>query len=103
VRVSSSASSGMFASMTELAVTASNVANLSTPGYSPARVVRSAVREGGVSVRVEAPPMTSAILSGTDLVNETINLISAQRSFQANLVVLNAEQEMSASIVRLKR
>lgn len=93
----------MFASMVDLAVSASNVANLSTPGYGPSRVIRSAVREGGVAVRVEAPPMNSAILSGTDLVNETINVIAAQRSFQANLAVLNTEREMTSSLLRVTR
>lgn len=101
--VSSIAGSGLFASMRELEVSASNVANASTPGFSPSQAVLSAAAGGGVASRVEAAPITGSLLSGTDLVAETVNAISAQRSFMANLTVLRAEQEMTSALVDLKR
>jgi flagellar basal body rod protein FlgC len=84
-------------------VAASNVANASTPGAAAAGTVQQAAADGTLGVRIQAPPMNDALIGGTDLLADTLNALVAQRSFMANLTVLRAEQEMTSSLVDLKR
>ena len=117
ISASHAAVSGMLAAQRRLEVSAGNVANVSTPGYVPARTTDRARREGGVESIVEREPSATGLpatrpdapagvdgdgrpLSGTDLGTEFVTQITAQRAFEANLAVLRTENEMLGSLVR---
>jgi flagellar hook protein FlgE len=118
ISASAAAVTGMLAAQRRLEVSAGNVANVSTPGFVPSRVISSEQREGGVQTRVErgmsedagraggsADSATDAALdelavSGTDLGTEFVSQITSQRAFEANLAVIRTEAEMLGSLVR---
>ena len=91
-----------------LAVSAHDVANVSTDGYQAQRTVLEDQPQGGVSARIK-PESGAAFLavgdgadvmpSTTDLSTEAIEQISAQRAFQANIAALRAADDMSASLL----
>ena len=111
MNVSAIAVSGVWSAMRAHAVSASNVANVSTPGFRPATVAHQPRPGGGVTTSVipgaaPAPVGGDAVespLSGTDLVSETVAQLGARRAFSANLVVLRADREMQAELVRVTR
>jgi len=85
---------------TKLAVSAHNVANLSTPGFKAQRVHMVEVPGGGVTVTISrdlspGPPLRARDEgrsksgrigegSNVDLARETVDLITSQRDYQAN-------------------
>ena len=105
MRVASIAASGLRAASTQLEASAHNVANVSTDGFRPVRTVTTAQREGGVSARI-APAEDPALAalgrveggSGTDLAEETVQRMLAQRAFLANLAVLRTVDEMAEEL-----
>ncbi len=108
MNVSALAVSGVWSAMRAHAVSASNVANVSTPGFRPATVAHQSRPGGGVTTSVipgaaVGGDAVESPLSGTDLVSETVAQLGAQRAFSANLVVLRADREMQAELVRVTR
>ena len=110
MRVSTIAESGLWSAVRALEVAASNVANVNTPGFVPARAVHAARASGGVVTTIEhgeatvtSDPSGLQPLSGTDLVSETVAQLAAARAFSANLAVLRTDQDMQAELVRTRR
>jgi len=66
-----------------LAVAANNVANASTEGFHPSRVVSAEVPTGGVQFAV-----TLDVLEGVDLASELIASMVAEAAFTANARIL---------------
>jgi flagellar basal-body rod protein FlgC len=105
--------SGMQAQSLVLEVAAHDVANVSTPGFEPSRVILEEQAGGGVAVAaivpenslpapLPSPDETSSALvqvSGTDLAAETVSMISAQRAFEAQAVVVRAEDQMLGTFI----
>lgn len=110
MRIASIAASGLRAASTQVEASAHNVANVSTAGFRPVRTVSEAQREGGVSTRI-APAEDPSLAglgrvdgaSGTDLVDETVQRMLAQRAFSANLAVLRTADEMAEELVKKRR
>lgn len=75
--------SGLQDAALRLDVAANNVANASTEGFTPSRVVSSAVPGGGVRSTV-----TLGDLQGVDLPTEIVNSLMAEASFAANARIL---------------
>ncbi len=93
-----------------LQVSANNVANLNTEGFEASQVVASEAAGGGVSgtiVPTGAPaPLLSrdgvvVAMSNSDLIGETVNRVSALRSYQANAAVYQTAQEMDRETLDL--
>ena len=112
----SSAHSGLIAFSTKIDVTAHNIANVSTNWFKTSQTEFAAVESGGVRATIRtsetAGPSilsdrgyspTQLELSNTDLVEETVNLISAQRGFEANLQALRAADDMLGNILNIKK
>lgn len=116
----STALSGLTAQTARLAVSASNVANLRSTGakpgetpqpgeFVPQQVALTSVAGGGVrasavavdpsSIRAYEPGAPDADAEGfvyrpnVDLASELVTQLDAQRNFQANLKVIEAEDE----------
>lgn len=94
--VTSIALSGLRASSQELRASANNIANATTPGYKAEAVVRRAQDTGGVT--------TDAVKTDQDvsLEQNLVNADIATYGFQANLKVLQKQQEMDKSLLDIQ-
>jgi flagellar basal-body rod protein FlgC len=103
----SHALSGLIAFSTEINVTAHNIANVSTDWFKTSRTEFAEMESGGVRATIQksqtAGPTSLSDrgydpaqleLSDVDLVGETVNLIVAQRGFEANLRALQTADDM---------
>lgn len=103
--VQSIVTSGMRAQSTRLAVSAHDVANVSTDGHEAQRTVLEGRADGGVTASVESEGAPVArdgagvMLSTTSLSTEAVEQISAQRAFEANVAVLRAADDMDRSLL----
>lgn len=93
----STALSGMFASTKRVEASANNIANMSTPGYTPITTVQTTGQNGGVLA--ENRPAESG--DQVDLTTEAVNLKMAEISYKANISVLKAAEEMAEETGRL--
>ncbi|MBW1711666.1 MAG: hypothetical protein JRJ59_00750 [Deltaproteobacteria bacterium] len=102
--------SGLNAAGTKMEVTANNVANSLTDGFKKSRTVNQEEAQGGVSatvdkVETQGPVVTDPDsgqqreLSNVDLGQEMINMIEAERHFEANLAALETEEEMIGTLI----
>lgn len=94
--ISTIAGSALQAYTTSLQVTAHNVANLNTEGFTASRATFQENGAGGVS----------AVVSNTgdavDISREAINLLSDKNGFKANLNVLKTVDEMTRELLNIK-
>ena len=98
------ARSGLAAESLRVEVAARNIANASTEGYVPQRVVQTALTDaGGVSavVRPVAGPQLYTAGSQVDIVKETTTLIQAEAAYKANLAVIATVDDMTDSLLEL--
>jgi flagellar basal-body rod protein FlgC len=109
--------SGLVAEGKRLAVSANNVANVSTPGFRfgtatnvdlPGGGVLTAIDPGGVpaaarAVRASEEADRDAVLSEVDLGAEVVAQVSARRGFEANLATLRATDEATRALLDTKR
>ena len=98
--------SGMQAAQAQLNATATNVANLNTPGYKAQGVDRVDISGGGVAVggtsysptpRPAQPDGTPG--SNVDLGSEMLNLTRAQLLYSANAAVVRVGQRMTGALL----
>jgi flagellar hook protein FlgE len=107
---------GMAAFATQIAVTAHNLANISTEEFKKSRTQLVSLETGGVLPVVRkddsaGPTVLSdrghgvsmVELSNVDLGEEAVNLIMGQRGFEANLRTLNTVDQMLGTILDIKR
>lgn len=128
--VSAIALSGMKAATLRFTAAASNIANARSngplpgaaagypPAYHPLRVVQMPADGGGTLARIESYP-TDIVTTydphapyandagmvaapDVDLVEETLQLITARNEFAANLLVLRIDAQMSAGLLDIK-
>ena len=101
-RVIGASLSGMQLARTSLDVTANDIANVSTAGFRPSRVEAAAGpdRSGAVVAAIrpaeQAPPEG---LSGTDLAEETVELVLAGATYGANAAALRAQDETTGFLL----
>ena len=111
----SSALSGMLAFQKKVESTADNTANVDTDGFKKSRVTLTEAEPQGVTTnlqRIETPgPMaleptsqgeTLVEKSNVDLAEELPNLMLSKRFFEANLKVIQTEDEMLGSLLDTK-
>lgn len=105
--------SGLAAYAKHVEVIAHNVANSNTDKFKGSHTEFVSVETGGVLpvVRNDDPIVLSdrgdgpsrVELSNVDLAEETVNLILAQRGFNANLNTLKTADDMLGTILDMKR
>ncbi|MEJ2201529.1 MAG: flagellar basal body rod C-terminal domain-containing protein [Desulfuromonadaceae bacterium] len=104
---------GMNAMGTRLAVTANNIANCNTDEFKKDRVTLTEARNGGVLVqdisKVNTPGTTVEVyeetreLSNVDLGEEFVNLMTTQAGYTANAKVIKTQEELTGTILDIKR
>jgi flagellar basal-body rod protein FlgC len=102
-----SASSALRAYAVTMNVSAHNVANINTEGYSSQRASLSEARGGGVkvdSVHNPAEPRQDAYVSGINNVHyakEAVEQIVSLRAFQANAASVRSADEMLGTLINM--
>ena len=104
--------SGLFAFRTKIDVTAHNVANLDTDGFKKSRVVMEEQPSGGVRARIEPVNTPGSMIldpsssgsrivekSNVDISEAMIDLITARRSYEANLATIKTENELLGGLL----
>ena len=97
VNLSSIAQSGLQAAQARLNASASNVANLQTPGYKPVTVQAQPQPQGGVVVN-----FSRAATDGVALEEEAVAQIQAKTDFMANIQVLKTADQVMGSLLDTK-
>jgi flagellar hook protein FlgE len=106
-RVSSTSRSGLNAAAQRLSAAAVDIANVSTPDYTPRRVEQVSLADGGTATSI-APALSqvSTIVAGqaaapssVDLAQELTQMLLAQAAFKANARVLDADDKMQKSFL----
>jgi flagellar hook-associated protein 1 FlgK len=90
------AASGLQAAQAQLNVTANNIANMNTPGYTAQRVDLAAAPGGGVDV--EGVQSTG---NAVDPVNELLNLKQTTLYYDANGMVIRVADQMYGSLLNI--
>jgi flagellar basal-body rod protein FlgC len=78
------------------AVTANNLANVSTDDFKASRTVLQEQKSGGVS---------ATVVKGTDTVDiskEAVDMMGTLSAFKANLATLRTKDEMTKELFKLK-
>jgi flagellar basal body rod protein FlgG len=100
--VTGAALSGSQASMYRQAVSAHDIANVSTPGYSQVTPHQKETLPAGTAVsHLSHTPNDSVTLSNTDLATEMVELKSNEKTFKANLTVIKKQDEMIGDVIDL--
>lgn len=90
------AGSALTAFSLKQSVTAGNIANMYTPGYSAQETVMQNRREGGV---------TAGVVTGSDRVDisrETTTMLGTTAGFKANAAVVKTAREMDRELFSIK-
>jgi len=111
-----SALSGLTAFSTQVAVTADNVANVTTDGFKKSRTELIAVESGGVRSAIQKDETAGPTilnntgygpaqfeLSNVDLAEEVVNQIIGQRGFEANIQTIKTADEMLGTILDIRK
>ena len=99
----------------KLESTANNVANVNSDGYKKTRVTLEEGAQGGVTANVQKVEDQGPLVyeqtangeqlvekSNVDLTQELPDLLITKRSFQANLKVIQTQDEMLGSLLDIK-
>ena len=113
--VSSIAQTGLLFNQRRLAQSAGNVANAETRGYEARREVASEAVTNGQPAGVTSEPRATGELhptfleegaevlgSNTNLISETTERIGAAHAFKANLNVVQAQDDLTRSLLDIK-
>lgn len=92
--ISSTSLSGMSAARIALDASASNVANVDTPGYRRREVVNAEDAQGGVTATVRR-----AEREGSALEADVVSQLQAKNAFLANLSVFKTGNAMAGALL----
>jgi len=111
-----SALSGLTGFSTQVAVTAHNMANVTTDGFKKSRTELIAVESGGVRSVIQKDETAGPTilnntgygpvqleLSNVDLAEEAVNQIIGQRGFEANIQTVKTADEMLGTILDIRK
>ena len=92
--ISSIALSGMNAAQTQLQASATNVANLATPGYRRQTVDQTSSAGGGVQAQT-----LQSETEGSSLEADVVAQLQAKNSFLANLAVFKTSDKLAGVLL----
>jgi flagellar hook protein FlgE len=94
-----SALSGIQAASSRLEIAAGNIANLYTPGFQARIPVQSSGPTGvEVSISTSSAPANPAA-SNVDLPTQIVELITAQRTVEANIAAIRTQDDVTRSLL----
>jgi flagellar hook protein FlgE len=92
----------MQVSLTQQNVTANNIANVQTRGYSQLNAQQASVQPMGVRVTAITPTVNpNPNVSGTDLAQQMANLASNKGDLAANAKVFKVQNQMLGDVIDL--
>ena len=107
--------SGLSAQQRKVETTAHNVANVETDGFEKTRLTLEEGPQGGVTSRVETVTTPGPLAleltaegerlverSNVDLTEEIPSLVLARRAYEADVKVIQTEDEMVGSLLDIK-
>jgi flagellar hook protein FlgE len=92
--LTTTALSGLQAAQARLNSAANNIANAQTTDYRREQVVSQSRPGGGVSTQVEKLPEP-----GADLLQDTVDQMSASYAYKANLQVIKTSERMAGALL----
>ena len=98
------AQTGLWDASVRLDVAANNIANASTAGFRPSRVVSVEAPDGGVTPLVTQADLgqgVDAFSSGTDLVTEVVAVMLARLAFAANASAFAAAADSERALLEV--
>lgn len=95
--VMSTALSGLNAAQATLSAAASNVANVSTPDYTPLKANTTAGPGGAIVTGFR--PSGPAGLGGVALDQEMVSMVQAKNAYAASATLVRAADEMAADLL----
>jgi flagellar hook protein FlgE len=94
--------SGMQVSLTRQDVTANNIANVQTQGYSQLNAQQTSVQPMGVRISaITQTPNPNPGESGTDLAQQMTNMIVDKNTLAANAKVFKVQNQMIGDVIDL--
>jgi flagellar basal-body rod protein FlgC len=93
--------SALGASSLRMDISAHDVANVNTPGFSQSRPIQTSQKPGTEISAIQKINSFSPDFSATDLAEETVEQIKSEKSFAANASVIKTQDEMLGETVNL--
>ncbi|MDR2579465.1 MAG: flagellar basal body protein [Fibromonadaceae bacterium] len=93
--------SALKASSLRMDISAHNVANVNTPGFSQSRPIQTSQNPGVEISAIQKIKPGSPDLSATDLAEERLEQIKSEKDFAANASVIKTQDKMLGEVVNL--
>jgi flagellar basal-body rod protein FlgC len=93
--------SAMQASTLRMDISAHDVANINTPGFSQSRPVQTSLKPGTEISAIQKMESPSPDFSATDLAEERVEQIKSEKDFAANAAVIKTQDKMLGEVVNL--
>jgi flagellar basal-body rod protein FlgC len=97
----SSSVSALQASSLRMDISAHDVANINTPGFSQSRPIQTSLEPGTEISAIQKIKPGSPDFSATDLAEETVEQIKSEKDFAANAAVIKTQDKMMAETINL--
>jgi len=86
--------SALSASSLRMDISAHDVANVNTPGFSQSRPIQTSQKPGTEISAIQKINSATPDFSATDLAEETVEQIKSEKDFAANAAVIKTQDEM---------
>jgi flagellar basal-body rod protein FlgC len=93
--------SALQASSLRLDISAHDVANINTPGFSQSQPVQTSQKPGTEISAIQKVKPASPEFSATDLAEETVEQIKSEKDFAANAAVIKTQDKMLSEVINL--
>ena len=93
--------SALSASSLRMGISAHDVANVNTPGFSQSRPIQTSQNPGTEISAIQKIKPASPDFSATDLAEETVEQIKSEKDFAANAAVIKTQDKMLGEVVNL--
>ena len=97
----SPSASAMQASSLRIAISAHDVANINTPGFSQSRPVQTSQNPGTAITAIQKIEPPSEDYSATDLAEETVEQIRSEKELAANAAVVKTQDKMLGDLLNV--
>jgi len=93
--------SALSASSLRMDISAHDVANVNTPGFSQSRPIQTSLNPGTEISAIQKIKPPSPEFSATDLAEEAVEQIKSEKDFAANAAVIKTQDKMYGETVDL--
>jgi len=97
----SSSVSAIKASSLRMDISAHDVANINTPGFSQSRPIQTSQKPGTEISSIQKIESNTQEFSATELAEETIERIKSEKDLAANASVIKTQDKMLGEVINL--